>query len=320
MKSIILTLFISSTYFISAQDLEQIPFESMQWHYSVQSIIDTDVTEYMTELNAGGETVDINDITYTKIYASNGGVIGSVRNDNNRVYYIPEGAGAELQTVNVSTETVETTTELLLYDFAVETGDTISGIYQLRSEAQGIATYNLIDLRVDQIEIVTINGYERKELYLSDVNSSGSYHHRWIEGIGSTGSFFHTPAPEQALGGTYASLMCTASFTNLIYGDLDPFSYCGLFFDNISEQVSPSDITIYPNPSNGEFIISVDRINTQISSNDITIYNFLGESIVPQIDVYDRKVFVHLEDYPIGVYSVNLDLGHQIITNKIVKK
>lgn len=80
----------------------------------------------------------------------------------------------------------------------------------------------------------------------------------------------------------------------------------GLYFDGLS---------IYPNPSDGEFVIEVSNTNTWIE-----VYNMLGELVLKQRNTLKRFA-INLHNEANGMYLVKLITDDkEIAWRKIIKK
>ena len=69
-----------------------------------------------------------------------------------------------------------------------------------------------------------------------------------------------------------------------------------------------SEIFIYPNPTNGTFIIE--------SKGDLEIYNLIGEKIFEQKLIAD-KTEIALKNQVTGVYCIKIIAGNKIYSQKI---
>jgi hypothetical protein len=81
---------------------------------------------------------------------------------------------------------------------------------------------------------------------------------------------------------------------------------------SISEQGSAlSAVMIYPNPSNGEFVIEADQAMT------LTIINELGQ-VVRTVTLSDATFKANVNHLPAGVYFVTGTKGNTKINQKII--
>jgi hypothetical protein len=74
---------------------------------------------------------------------------------------------------------------------------------------------------------------------------------------------------------------------------------------------------VYPNPSNGEFIIELPEIQKQ-DETEISVYNTLGQKIINNTES-NKKFNINLVNQPAGIYWVHLINADNHITKKIIK-
>lgn len=112
---------------------------------------------YATNYCVNGEDTLINATNYTKVEICQvGSYEGAIRDDNGKVYYVPE----------------DSTAEILLYDFTLDSGDTVyEGKWQVPW-----------DMEITQIDSVLIFGEYHKKIQLEGAI--------WIEGIGNVNGLF----------------------------------------------------------------------------------------------------------------------------------
>ena len=74
-------------------------------------------------------------------------------------------------------------------------------------------------------------------------------------------------------------------------------------------------IIIYPNPSNGKFIIEMKQMENGV----IEIYNALGEKVYQSILLLTHNVTtIDLSMQPKGIYFANIYDGEKINSKKII--
>jgi len=78
-----------------------------------------------------------------------------------------------------------------------------------------------------------------------------------------------------------------------------------------------NDITIYPNPSNGIFQLTID--NVQFPKAEIEVYNMLGE-LVYFSELRTPNSRLDLSSLPSGIYFVRITTKDGIVSRKIVKE
>jgi hypothetical protein len=92
-------------------------------------------------------------------------------------------------------------------------------------------------------------------------------------------------------------------------------------FTNVRKKVLDSDkLSIYPNPSNGKFIILLD---TEFNSSDATIdvYNYLGQSVFKDtFKVNNQIYYLDFTANESGIYLIRLNVGGEILEKTIIKE
>ncbi len=204
------------------------------------------------------------------------GYKGAFRQDISlrRVYYIPPAL----------------TGEQLLYDFNLETGDTIRGYLAGFNEEPDIV------LSIDSIQI------------------GDSFHKRWlindcyqiylVEGIGSTYGLLE-PSPGCATDMNGYSIECFSYNGEALYPG---FTECGLI-TSVTERTGMHDgISVYPNPSTGTITVDL-KSNNEISN--FRLSSITGQTIMNrELDVRDSFT---LRDLPKGIFVLSLLDNHNLI-------
>ena len=103
---------------------------------------------------------------------------------------------------------------------------------------------------------------------------------------------------------------------NTIYSG--PYTFTTLGSAGINENSFANSITISPNPSDGEFIIST---SVAVSKMDVSIFNLLGEKIF-QTTVLNNNGKINqsfnLKTFPAGIYTIHINNGKEITARRIV--
>ena len=81
---------------------------------------------------------------------------------------------------------------------------------------------------------------------------------------------------------------------------------------------SAPQLGIYPNPTNGEFLVSIPQ-NDAVSSHSVVLFDMNGRVLSSQ-EVSSNEVRMDLSEYANGVYFIKIISGETVITEKVVKK
>lgn len=206
--------------------------------------------------------------------------------DQNLVVGVIEPPPQEIVTIGEPTTTVQ---PLDLIDGLIET-NTVEGNIECRTESfvNGGVGY-------DQIEVIkdSIVGEE-------------------VEVVGKS-------IPEE-----YEERMMGAMVMQIVYSDptvtpSDSTTQKIQIGDNVISK--KTDLSIYPNPTTGDFIIKYDV--TKRADIKIDIYDLKGafvKAVVDQPSQYEGKyqIPVNLNEMPAGIYIVNLTNGEKRFTEKVV--
>ena len=183
-------------------------------------------------------------------------------------------------------------TEVLLYDFTANLGDSL---------VCGYGDYFVLD----SISIEQIGGVDRKKFWFGleyDFIGDPYAMETWIEGIGSDlgllfcGSYYFC-------GGYYRAL-CFHQNGELVWQNPE---YDACLITDV-EEIPDNELTLYPNPAN-----NLVRING-VEAAEVQVYNAIGQMVktvrgTNEIDVVDLAE---------GVYLVRImDAEGNIYTNKI---
>ena len=106
----------------------------------------------------------INGMNYSQVWECDIAYRGALRDDGlGRIYYVPK----------------DESVERLVYDFSLNTGDTVTVYIE---DPFNTPNYAMQNVQVSNVQYIDINGVQRKAL-----DMSGS---QWIEGIGCTQGLF----------------------------------------------------------------------------------------------------------------------------------
>jgi hypothetical protein len=85
---------------------------------------------------------------------------------------------------------------------------------------------------------------------------------------------------------------------------------------HVSKEESGSSMDVYPNPNNGQFIISVDGFK---GISAIEVFNTMGQMVFSKRG-YFRRLEIDLMNQQNGIYLVRYSNGGEVITKKIIKQ
>lgn len=135
----------------------------------------------------------------------------------------------------------------LLYDFDVLPGDTVSDVYSLWME----------DVIVFEVDTIVLNGRPRKRIGLACLTSPDWSAYHWIQGIGGVGGLFYTNTCGSVSGS--GVLVCMSENDTIQYGGSEGSpGMCDLYLGT-DEAITPTTITVAPNPSSGSFAIAAGK-------------------------------------------------------------
>jgi hypothetical protein len=187
--------------------------------------------------------------------------------------------------------------EQLLYDFNMHVGDTVRGYIE-----QHVSTKDVID-SVDSV-LVGI-----------------SYHKRWklssmtpiyfIEGVGSTFGLIEA-STGNIVDGPEISISCFSQNGHTLYPDTVTHCEVILSVEPINKKID--QISVYPNPSKGSFIVECDP---SIGVKEIKVMDIIGNIII--YEPVENKAIIRINDLQSGVYILSIkDKFNGMITKKLI--
>jgi hypothetical protein len=260
-----------------------------------------------------GDTI-INEITYKKLFFHNYlkeltqdslKYIAALREDtiNKKVYFIWKGFN----------------TEVLLYDFSLDVGDT----FEAKSPKFNFSGPEYFDfyppsrLKVLMVVDSVIGGNSRKVLKLSIIDTFLDY---WIEGIGSTYGLFYAGF-EMIPDREYPFLLCLHDNGMTVYQENDPFGVnVETCYSEVSTNIKELDKIDLTLSITASFIQERLIVNCDTPLNEITVYSLNGTIIYQHrtSEGFDHHSIntVHWEN---GIYIIKAGNSSTFASKKIVK-
>ncbi len=197
-------------------------------------------------------------------------------------------------------------TELLLYDFNFEIGNTI---HQYGN--------NFV---VTAVNYIPVEGGTRKKITLrsEELYCGDNLTLVWIEGVGSDKTPFY---PDHNMynvcssgGGIMVFTQCSFQNGEHIYGNPD----CATFLNINQQNQIASNINFSPNP-----FTTTLNINSEIGFQDITLkmYNSIGQLVRENANLKGQNITIDRENLQSGLYLIQLFENNKLLkTNKVLIK
>lgn len=204
---------------------------------------------------------------------------GALRSEGQKAWYIP----------------AETTDSLLLYDFALEAGDT----FELEQTGSG----GVDKLVVDYTEELLIGGKLRKVIHFEPI--PWTYEDElWMEGIGSNRGLLNRGSGQGPDYGTYLS--CFRHNDELINFSQQPCEFPDIPecpFTNTTEPEFPLvKVFITPNPASSQVVVSVSESDTP--EWDVRIHDVSGKLVEKRTT--PLPLSINVSEWPAGAYLVSV--------------
>ncbi|MFM7216458.1 MAG: T9SS type A sorting domain-containing protein [Bacteroidota bacterium] len=255
------------------------PSNSAQWIYQYYDDFGQPWGWYHTYTLAGDTLIGMT--VYSKLY-DQGTYAGAVREQQKKVWFIPDTGSAEA----------------LLYDFNLITGDTLTGSY-------GGTVFGPSDtVQVVYEDSVPCSDGMRHRIWFSN----GA---QWIEGIGSN-NYLLVPLLFAGLSGN-DYLECFSNDTNTIF----PPGVTGCF-TGISEQAHENNpVTISPNP-----VSSISKITWEDGPilQEMILYDLNGKTIEATFHRLGSSTYIDRKGIPAGMYllKIRMHAGRSFRTRLII--
>jgi hypothetical protein len=185
-------------------------------------------------------------------------------------------------------------TEGLIYDFSLNTGDTLHYDYP---------SWGAVEIVVISIESVQlVNGEERKIFYFDGTDP-------YIESLGGVEQGFQFPLLGNLSGGAY-NAGCISENGDVLWG-ASASSSCGLYLSN-NEELLKNDISIFPNPALDILTIDLPIKNENLF---ISIIDLQGRELLSQSAIGSQHK-IDISSYPNGIYLLEVRTEKGITTQK----
>ena len=271
---VLLLLLLAVAGTAKAQDYEPLIQEGNEWH-TLDVIVNPGFPpnhHYTTLVHWISDDTLVEGVRYTKVLETRNGegtprLAALLREENGKVWKR------------------ESSTDLLLYDFTAQVGDTV----RFGDFAESFV--------VDSISIEQIGGVDRKKIWFGleyDITGEPYAIETWTEGIGSdmgllfSGWFYAT-------GGYYQAL-CFHQNGELLWQN----EYYGTCMVDAVDEMDISPISLYPNPASG-----VTHIEG-VEAAEVQAYNALGQ-LVKTVRGSNE---VDVSGLPEGLYLLRITDGH----------
>jgi len=299
MKKIILLIFVIAAFNSSAQTWAPTGatwyysqthyFSSLVDYYRIESIGDTTINGISCRiLQKNTTTCDIRPIKEF------------MYDINNRVYFWDN----DLQNFQ------------MLYNFDAQPGDSWNIELGL-----SISDRDTMHVTVDSIAIETINGFNKKILFLTCYSYSGWWNaagggpFKVIEGIGCTAKMFYWDFG--ACDGNWAGpIRC---YEDGVIGvvDFDTNLSCDtIYYTGIEEYSSEFNFTIFPNPIESEMFVQQTR--DKFFPSTFKLINLVGENVLSG-ELNDEKNRIDLSAISSGTYFIRINSKDKTFFKKIIK-
>jgi hypothetical protein len=212
--------------------------------------------------------------------------------------------------------------EYLLYDFSLNTGDTVYCGYNLIYSNNPPTQYSdTTKFWVTNIDTINMLGKARKRLSLKfaidPIFSSMSADMKWIEGIGSVVHPFYAFYDWNDKS-TWFDLACLDSSGVLIYKITDISINCDSI-TGISTEINyqfQDKIKVFPNPTENQLAIVLP--NDFGNKCHIELINLQGQVISDFGTYKNKRINLTLPNLQAGQYIVAIRQGNEYITKKIM--
>lgn len=263
------------------------------------------------KLSVSSSDTAINSTVYKKVLTSSGfyystdSIFGYIREDalTKRVYFL-------------SNDFFNPDTERLLYDFSINTGDTVEVFSYLF--CQNVANTFVV---TSTDSIMLLNNEKRKVWNLTSLDPLNFPNHiyptdKWVEGIGSINGLVFSGCYDDPTTNSFISeLLCfyTNDYHLYIHQQYDTCFY--EYSSNINE-VFREDLLIYPNPA--QEVLNIVLNDFYHKNNTIEILDAYGKIIYENM-CSDNQCVIDISHIVAGVYFVRIRSNQKNLIRKFIK-
>jgi hypothetical protein len=205
--------------------------------------------------------------------------------------------------------------DYLLYDFSKQLGDTIKGM-AIMATPNSIMQYDTSSFKVITIDSLLLGDskYHRRFSLIS-ATIGGTY--TVIEGVGSNSGLLN-PYIDGTISDAYY-LMCygyilplSKVYTNPMYN-----GSCNLTIGLKNNSIELPRVSLYPNPTQGNFAIDVEGI--ELSKAQLSIINATGQLVFYLLQV-NQSENIDISFLPTGVYCLKIQTANNHKVLKLIKE
>lgn len=91
----------------------------------------------------------------------------------------------------------------------------------------------------------------------------------------------------------------------------------------LPELTAEKDILVYPNPTQGHFVVDIENLSRENLKGDALLFDMNGKLLAKK-NIHShsehKKLDFNISHYPAGTYILNIRIGENTFTWKIIKK
>ena len=179
--------------------------------------------------------------------------------------------------------------------------------YYVSQNLCGEGSRAAIVVNINAIPTITVNSLTVCGGHTATLTASGGNSYLWSDNETTTSiSFVPTAGTSYTVTGTVSG--CSSSAVAKV-------DMC----TGISEITNTQSVFVFPNPSNGEFTVSIS--NTNFNSLNITVVNMLGQEVYNASLKNNNSNFItgiKLDNLSDGIYYLRLNIGTDVIIQKLI--